>query len=71
MKTMAGVVENGIIRLPSKARVRNGSRVVMMILGRKRRKHVAPPDPRIEAEDAQFVQACRRSISEAMRIEER
>ncbi len=70
MRTLTGIVENGTVRLPASAQVRDGSRVLMVILGRKGRQPMPALDPRIEAEDAEFAKACRRSIVEAMRTEE-
>ena len=70
MKTITGVVENGVVKLPPKARVRDGSKVIMMVMDKKRRRSMPPLDPKLDEEDAQFVRACRRSINEAMRAEE-
>ena len=69
MRTLSGFVENGSVKLPPNARVRDGSRVLMVVLGRKGRERTPPRDARIEAEDAEFVKACRRSIGEAIRAE--
>ena len=71
MKTLTGVVENGIVKLPPKTRVRDGSRVVLTILGRKVKYREPLQTPQMDAEDIAFVRACRRSINEAMRAEER
>ncbi|MBM4034926.1 MAG: hypothetical protein FJ291_24550 [Planctomycetes bacterium] len=70
MRTLTGIVENGTVRLPPNTRVRDGARALVVILGRKRRQPLPTLDPRIEAEDAEFVEACRGSIVEAMRAEE-
>ena len=70
MRTLTGFVENGTVRLPPDARVRDGSRVLMVVLGRKGSQVASPRDSRVAAEDAVFVNTCRRSIGEATRTEE-
>jgi hypothetical protein len=70
MMTLTGYVEHGAVKLPPTARVRDGSKVLLVVLGRKDTEPMPPLDPRVEAEDAEFVQACRRSISQATRAEE-
>ncbi|MBM4036640.1 MAG: hypothetical protein FJ291_33305 [Planctomycetes bacterium] len=71
MKALTGIVENGLVRPSPPARLRNGEKVVMVVVGRRKGRPSAPRDSRIEAEDAAFAKACRRSIKEAMRAEER
>jgi len=70
MRALTGIVESGVVKLPPKARVRDGSKVVMMVVGRKGRAGAIRRSRGAEAEDARLVQACRRSINEAMRAEE-
>lgn len=71
MKALTGIVENGVVRPSPPARLREGAKVVMVVLGGKKGRLAEPPDSRIEAEDAAFAHACRRSINEAMDAEER
>ena len=70
MKTIRGVVESGVVKLPPNAHVRDGSKVILTILGRKPKCREPLQTPEMDAEDLAFVQACRRSINEAMRAEQ-
>ncbi|MBM4030277.1 MAG: hypothetical protein FJ291_00650 [Planctomycetes bacterium] len=58
MKTFCGTVENGAVRLPRTAHVRDGTKVVVTVLPLVReRKPLAGYRPEWEEEDARFVQA--------------
>jgi len=70
MKTFAGVVENGVVKLPPNARLRDGSRVILMVVGRTEEGPAPARDAGIEAEDAPLAEACRGNINEAVRDEE-
>jgi hypothetical protein len=70
MRTFTGIVENGVVKLPPKARVRDGSRVVLTILGRKAKHREPLQTPQMDAEDLAFVRACRRHLNKLMRDEE-
>ncbi|MBM4031042.1 MAG: hypothetical protein FJ291_04570 [Planctomycetes bacterium] len=60
MRTFAGTVENGTVRLPADAHLRDGTRVVVTVMPRARKhRTLAGYAPELEAEDARFVQACR------------
>jgi hypothetical protein len=60
MRTFAGRVENGAVRLPEGAHVRDGTRVVVTVLPHARKQGtLAGYPPELEAEDARFAQACR------------
>jgi hypothetical protein len=68
MRTFAGTVEHGAVRLPAEAHVRDGTRVVVTVLPRARRhRTLAGYPPELEAEDARFVQACRGRLAQELR----
>jgi hypothetical protein len=68
MRSFAGTVENGAVRLPSDAHVRDGTRVVVTVMARARkRRTLADYPPELEAEDARFVLACRGRLAQHLR----
>ncbi len=68
MRTFAGTVENGAVRLPADAHLRDGTRVVVSVMPQaRRRRTLAGYPPELEAEDARFVQACRGRLAQALR----
>ncbi len=71
MRTFTGKVENGSVRLPRSARLRDGTRVIVAVMpGVRRGRTLAVYPPELEAEDARFVQACRGRLVRQLREEE-
>ena len=70
MKTFTATVRNGVVRIPKDARVREGARVVLAVVGDSGGDGPSPPPPEIEAEDVEFVRACRGRLAAQMRAEE-
>jgi len=70
MKVFTGTVKGGLVKLPSRARLRDGSRVVMAVLPDA---EAAPDDARVaelEAEDVEFVRACRGRLTKHLHDED-
>jgi hypothetical protein len=71
MRTFSGIVENGTVRLPGNAHVRDGTRVVVTVMPGARAGRAAAAYPaELEAEDARFVQACRGRLANQLRAED-
>ena len=70
MKTFTGTVENGAVKLPARSGVRDGSRVVLAVIGEGQPGPVDEVAAELEAEDVEFVRACRGRIVSHMRDEE-
>ena len=70
MRTFTATVRNGVIQLPKGARVREGARVVLAVVGGPGGDGPSSLPPAIEAEDVEFVRACRGHLAAQMRAEE-
>ncbi|HUT37646.1 MAG TPA: hypothetical protein VNE39_29465 [Planctomycetota bacterium] len=70
MVTVVATVRNGVVKVPRRARIRDGSKVVMAVVrdGRTAKEVVYPPE--IEAEDVEFARACRARLAKQLRDEE-
>ncbi len=70
MKTFTATVRNGLVRIPKDARIREWARVLLTVVGDAAEGEPSPPPPEIEAEDVEFVRACRGRLAAQMRAEE-
>ena len=70
MKTFTATVRNGVIRIPEGARVREGARVLLAVVGDPAGDGPSALPSEIEAEDVQFVRACQGRLAGQMRAEE-
>jgi len=66
MVTVSATVQGGSIKLPEAMRLANGTRVIITILAPvvKNGKRFLPED--IEAEDLEFVRACRGRLAKQL-----
>jgi hypothetical protein len=67
MITVQGTVKNGVVKLPATVKLSDGSRVMITIL-----ESINKPAPDtlsrdIEAEDVDFVRACRGRLAKQLR----
>jgi hypothetical protein len=70
MKTFTATVRNGLIRIPEHARIREGAKVLLAVVGDSPEGEALAPSSEIEAEDVEFVRACRGRLAAQMRAEE-
>jgi hypothetical protein len=68
--TVVATVRNGVVKVPRRARIRDGSRVVMAVVrdGKAAKQVVYPPE--IEAEDVEFARACRARLAKQLQDED-
>jgi hypothetical protein len=66
MITVTATVQGGLVKLPEAIRIANGTRVIITILApvAKNGKRFLPED--IEAEDIEFVRACRGRLAKQL-----
>lgn len=70
MTKFTGVVEDGVVRLPPGARLKNGTRVEIQVVKKHSEEPLPPLPPELEAEEAAFVRACRRRLNRYLRDED-
>jgi hypothetical protein len=70
MVTVVATVRNGVVRVPRRAHIRDGSKVVMAVVrdGPTAKQVVYPPE--IEAEDVAFARACRARLARQLQDED-
>ena len=70
MKLYAGTVEDGLVKLPAYVRLPDGSKVVLAVVSGGGASMADSGYAPIEAEDIEFVRACRGRITQHMRDED-
>lgn len=70
MRTFTGTVRDGVVRLPRRARVQDGSRVVLAVLGEEPAELDEQQMAELEKEDVEFMRACRGRLAKYLRDED-
>ncbi len=70
MKTFTGTVRDGVVRLPRRARVQDGSRVVLAVLSEEPAELDEQQMAELEKEDVEFMRACRGRLAKCLRDED-
>jgi len=71
MKRFVGVVRDGAVKLPPGVRLPDGTRVGMMVLEEPKVRVQLPRNPKFEAEDLRFIEACRPHLNRILRDAEK
>ena len=67
MKAFTAIVEDGAVKFPAGAHVRDGTRVFVAVLGKRSPESEMPPyPPDLEAEDVEFARACRGRLAKQL-----
>lgn len=69
MRTIRGIVEGGVVKLPPGARLAEGAQVVVTMIEPITGELVLPPE--LEDEDVAFARACRGRLNQDLRAESR
>ena len=67
MITVSGTVQGGLVKLPEAIRISDGSRVIITILEPMAQQADRFLPDHIEAEDLEFVRACRGRLAKQLR----
>jgi len=70
MKTVQGIVEGGVVRLPPDATIAEGAKVIVAIVEPGLPEGIPSLSSELEEEDVQFVRACRGRLARELREED-
>jgi len=66
MKTFSATVRDGAVRVPRDAQVQDGAKVVVAVVSSGRAGEATSYPPELEAEDVEFVRACRGRLADSV-----
>ena len=71
MTRFTGVVEDDVVKLPPGTHLQDGTRVEIRVVERRPEEPLPPLPPELEAEELEFVRACRRRLNRYLRDEDK